>query len=113
MADRSAAGDGQPMKTHGVLLAVLVLAGCGADDGPPTSDPSAVRPILDDAHEYALIGDPAWELAEAVDYRPGQPFSTVGTITPPIDWYAEYDHEPVELGGGVISVDHLVLTGLE
>lgn len=114
-ADRA---DGRVMKTAPVLLAALLLAGCGADDSSTapaeTSEAPASGPIVNDEHHFVVFEHADWDLQEAVDYEPGHPFSTIGGgLVPATDWYAEYDHEPVDLAGGVIRVDYLKIAALD
>ncbi len=94
-------------------LSGLLLAGCG-DDGTergPTASEASSTAIVDDRHPYVLLDDPAWTFVEAVDYLPDSPFATIDT--PHTDWFVEYDHDPVDLGGGAVSVDHVSVAALE
>lgn len=96
-----------------VAVSLLMVAGCGDDDGgaDATGTASETGPTISEAQPYLLLEDPSWHLVEAVDYGADSPFATAATaVLPAIDWFAEYDHDPVDLGGGAERVDHLVVS---
>lgn len=95
------------------VVSLLLVAGCGDDEGggEATSPAPKARQIIDETQPYLVLEDPSWHLVEAVDYGADSPFATAATaVLPAIDWFAEYDHDPVDLGGGVEQVDHLVVS---
>jgi len=73
-------------------VGVLLLAGCGGDDGgdPPTTPTAAGASIIDAAHPYLVLEDPYWDLQEAVDYREDNPLANI--LATATDWFIEYDH---------------------
>ncbi len=94
-----------------VVVSLLLAAGCGDDDGGANAagTTSERGPTITEAQPYLLLEDPSWHLVEAVDYDAASPFATGATaVLPAIDWFAEYDHDPVDLGGGAERIDHLV-----
>ncbi|HUF33940.1 MAG TPA: hypothetical protein VMN58_12110 [Acidimicrobiales bacterium] len=102
--------------------ALMVVGSCGDDTGTDgSSQPSAsatstsrTESTADEVH-LMLLGEPTWQLTEAVDYRAG--LGALEARDPDVDWFAEYDGPRRDNADGSYTIPHVTTfghrTGLE